>query len=572
MTSSIPLTDDGYLIMPHLDCKFITTSSVEARKWFNRGLAWSYAFNHIESAACFEKAVQADRTCAIAHWGLAYAHGPNYNKSWGLFSKADIQKTIELSRGNLNTAQSLAAGASPAERGLIEALQHRYPKDNNPNGDVGDWNVAYADAMKPVYAAFGDDLDVAALYADALMNLAPWHLWNIWTGEPNPNSRTIEAKDVIERAVTQPGGRDHIGLLHMYIHLMEMSTTPEKAMPLANRLRRLAASAGHLAHMPSHLDALLGDYEASINANAVACEVNEQFVAFTGRNSDFYTIYRMHDYHSLIYAAMLSGRFEPAMDAVERMEANITEDLLRIESMADWTETFVSVRVHVLIRFGRWKDLLDLKIPRDQDLYCVTTAIMHYGKGVAWAAIGNIEEAVRERELFVASKKNVPPTRYDFPNKCIDILEVAHAMLDGEIEYRRGNFDAAFTLLRRSVDLDDNLVYSEPWPWMQPARHAYAALLLEQGRVEEAAAAYEADLGYSDALPRARQHPNNIWALHGYHECLMKLGRTAEARIIAPMLKTAQALADVEVTSSCYCRRPEVREGECSQGLKCRLV
>lgn len=195
-------------------------------------------------------------------------------------------------------------------------------------------------------------------------------------------------------------------------------------------------------------------------------------------------------------------------------------------------------------------------MPADRDLHCVTTAMLHYGKGVAYAASGEVERAQRERDALRDAVQRIPSSRIcgDFPNKSNVVLNVGLAMLDGELEYRRGNYALAFQHLETAIERDDALTYAEPWPWMQPTRHAYAALLMEQGRVEDAAAAYRADLGFDDTLPRARQHPNNVWALHGYHECLVKLGRADEAWIVGQQLRIAQAVADVTVKASCYCR------------------
>jgi hypothetical protein len=208
----------------------------------------------------------------------------------------------------------------------------------------------------------------------------------------------------------------------------------------------------------------------------------------------------------------------------------------------------------VLIRFGRWDDVLRLPPPADPELYCVTTAMLHYARGVALSATGRVAEAEEERRLFRAAAGRVPETRMLFNNTCADILAIASAMLDGELEYRKGAYDAAFAALARSVELDDSLPYDEPWGWMQPTRHALGALLLEQGRVAEAEAVYRADLGLDGTLPRPLQHPGNVWALHGLHECLVRLGRTGEAQLVAQQLKVAAALADVPVTSSCFCR------------------
>jgi hypothetical protein len=222
--------------------------------------------------------------------------------------------------------------------------------------------------------------------------------------------------------------------------------------------------------------------------------------------------------------------------------------------MADWLEGFLTMRVHVLVRFGRWSDILELPLPADPVLYSVTTAMLHYARGVACSALGRIAEAEREREWFGRARATVPASRTIFNNTCTEILAIAAAMLEGELEYRKGNVEAAFAHLRDSITLDDGLPYDEPWSWMQPTRHAYGALLLEQGRVAEAEAVYRADLGFDDTLPRACQHPGNVWSLHGYHECLVRLGKLGEARIIEQQLRFAAALADTPVTASCFCR------------------
>jgi tetratricopeptide (TPR) repeat protein len=222
--------------------------------------------------------------------------------------------------------------------------------------------------------------------------------------------------------------------------------------------------------------------------------------------------------------------------------------------MADWLEGFLGMRFHVLIRFGRWAELLALPFPADPALYAVTTAMLHYARGVALSATGRVAEAEAERRAFRAAAGRVPETRMLFNNTCADILAVAADLLDGELEYRKGRHDAAFAALERAVARDDGLPYDEPWGWMQPARHALGALLLEQGRIADAEAVYRADLGLDDTLPRPLQHPDNVWALHGLHECLERLGRTGEARLVAQRLRIAAALTDVPVRASCYCR------------------
>lgn len=538
--------------------KPVTTTSQIAQVWFDRGLIWTYAFNHEEAIECFNQAIKADPNCALAYWGLAYASGPNYNKPWEFFDDDDFVKTVKKADDAAVEAKERGKSASLLEQALIEALQSRYPSDlsrkHNQN-DFKSWNQSYADAMRIVYEEFRDDLDVATLFADALMNVTPWGLWDLKSGEPAAGAHTSEAKSVIERALNQFGSDKHAGLLHMYIHLMEMSSTPEAALPKANLLRGLVPDAGHLHHMPTHLDILCGDYESAAAWNLEAIKADEKFLSHAGP-VNFYTLYRSHDYHFRIYAAMFAGQSKIALESVEGLEASLPADLLRVPSppMADWLEGFLSVRVHVLIRFGSWEELLALELPADDKLYCVTTAFIRYGRGIAFAATGQVQDARAEMIKFEVALENVPSSRMLFNNRCIDILQVAKTMLVGEVEYRDCNFDLAFEHLERAVELDDNLPYDEPWGWMQPTRHALGALLLEQGHIARAEKVFKADLGFDDTLPRALQHPNNVWSLHGYHESLVKLGCVKEAAEVEPQLAKAVAKADVPVRSSCFCR------------------
>jgi tetratricopeptide (TPR) repeat protein len=535
----------------------VTTDSDRAQTWLDRGLVWAYAFNHEEAAACFERAAEADPGCAMAYWGLAYAVGPNYNKPWEAFGEGEAP--AEISRALAALGAAAGRPAAPVERALLQAMAARYPAA--ASGDAWDpaageaLNAGYAAAMREVYRSHPGDLDVAALFADALLNLTPWELWDIATGEPAQGAATLEAKDVLEQAMASPEGRAHPGVLHMYIHLMEMSARPEDALAAGDLLRDLVPDAGHLRHMPTHLDVLCGDYRSVVAGNSAAIVADEKFRAQHGA-MNFYTLYRAHDFHFKIYGAMFLGQENAALEAADQLAAAIPEDLLRVQNppMADWLEAFVAMRLHVLIRFGRWREILAAPLPADPDLYLVTTAMTHYAKGVAHAASGQVAQAAAEQARFAAAVARVPQSRTIFNNAGLDILAVAGAMLDGELEYRRGNYDEAFGLLRRAVELDDGLPYDEPWGWMQPARHAYGALLLEQGLLAEAEAVYRADLGLDDTLARACQHPGNVWSLHGYHECLTRLGKHEQAGIVMQQLKIAAARADVPIRSSCYCR------------------
>ncbi|KAK8070203.1 hypothetical protein PG994_006819 [Apiospora phragmitis] len=528
----------------------ITTTSPAAATWFNRGLIWCYGFNHEEAVKCFERALAADPGCAMAYWGVAYALGPNYNKPWGFFDDAELETTVQRTHRMVEQAASICADTNkvtPVERALVDALRYRYPLEHAPGKDKDEcasvWNVQYADAMQRVHAEFGaDDLD---------------------TGQPAPNARTAQVQAILDQALQQPGGGGgmaHPGFLHLYIHYIEMSPTPEQGLPAADALRRLVPDAGHLNHMPTHIDVLVGDYARGIASNRDAYEADEKFLARAGARN-FYTLYRMHDYHFCIYSAMFAGQSRAALATAARLEASLSADLLKLRSppMADWLEGFLAMRVHALVRFGRWDDIVSLPLPDDRELYCTTTAMTHYAKSIAHAASSRLPEAEAERVLFLDARTRVPESRTLFNNRCVDLLDIAEAMMEGEVAFRQGRFDAAYAHLRLAIARDDGLPYDEPWGWMQPTRHAYGALLMENGHYSEAAAVYAEDLGLDNKLPRALRHPGNVWALHGYHECLARLGRKEEADAIEPELRAALERADVPIKSSCFCRRVEVQ-------------
>jgi tetratricopeptide (TPR) repeat protein len=532
----------------------VSTTSAEAQLWFDRGLVWAYGYNHDESVACYKRALEHDPDCAMAYWGIAYSSGCNYNKPWEAFDPEDAQRSVAASYDATQEAMARLDGLTAFEKGVITALPHRYPS-RTPAEDMSPWNDDFANAMRAVYADQSDDLDVVTLFGEAIMNRTPWQLWDLPTGQPAEGADTEEAIRVLEMALGRPGAMEHPGLLHIYIHLMEMSPHPERALRAGDALRTLVPDAGHLNHMPTHIDVLCGHYQAVVSSNDRGIAADRRFLEREGA-LNFYSLYRSHNYHFKIYGAMFLGQYQAAIDTAEEMISTLPEELLLTESppMADWLEGFISLKQHVYIRFGKWQEIIDQELPENRELFSVTTAMMHYAKAVAYAASGDVPSAEEEKLRFEEAFARVPDSRYIFNNTCLDILAVAREMMLGEIEYRKQNYDAAFAHLRKSVELDDSLPYDEPWGWMQPTRNALGALLLEQGHVEEAAAVYRADLGLDKTLSRACQHPDNVWSLHGYHECLMRMGREEEAGIIKQRLDLANARTDVPVKSSCFCK------------------
>ncbi len=521
-----------------------------AQTWFDRGLVWLFAYNHDEAIICFEKALAADPTCVLAHWGIAYAIGPNYNKPWEIFTPDEKGPALARAHAALKAGLALE-GAKPVERALLGALASRYPTDPEIE-DYQPFNDGFAAAMKPVYEANRDDLDIAFVYSEALMNRTPWQLWDFHKGVPNPEASTTEAMAVLERAFDRtPGAWEHPGLLHMYIHLMEMSPHPERALRHGDRLTTLVPDAGHLVHMASHIDVLCGDYQNVLSRNLAAAEVDDAFKAYAGA-ANFYALYRIHNLHFAFYGAMFLGQQAAALDAVTRLRQEVPDEVVR--AYPDVFETFVAAAPHVYIRFGMWSEILRLEQPEDKELYVTTNALIYYAKAVALANLGRHEEAQVAKADFIAAYARVPDSRMLFNNKARDVLAVAEEMMLGEIAFKAGRREEGLQHLRKAVELDDNLMYEEPWSWPQPTRHALGALLMEAGAYGEAEAVYRADLGLDGKLPRPSQHPRNVWALHGLHECLERRGETVERPHIKLLLDQAVARADIPIRASCLCR------------------
>ncbi|MHC5114174.1 MAG: tetratricopeptide repeat protein [Planctomycetota bacterium] len=504
----------------------VATDAPEAQRWFDRGFTLCYGFNHEEAIRCFERALEADPACAMAHWGIAYALGPNIN---------NMEMMPETTQRAVAAARAAAehVGDDPVEQGLVDAIRRRYRLP--APADRAGLDVAYANAMRELYRAHGADADVAALFAESLMILRPW---NHWSKDGVPAVETPEIVATLESGLD--AAPDHPGLCHFYIHVMEASPQPERALPYADNLRNRVPGSGHLVHMPSHIDVLLGHYDDAVVANQKAVRVDHQFVKREGRHN-FYTFYRIHNYHFIVYAAMFDGRSALALRTSRELVEEIPEDMLR--EMPDFLDAFVPTPLHVLVRFGRWEDILDE--PEPPAGLPVTRSIYHYARGLAYAATGRVEQAVAEHRAFAAARASVPETSILFNNTSRDILGVADQMLAGEIAYRRGDYDLAFAHLDEAVDRDDALNYDEPWGWMQPARHALGALLLERNLVAEAEVVYRADL---------ERHPDNPWALHGLAECLRRQGQAEEALACRARFDRAAARTDVKIRASCYCR------------------
>ena len=538
----------------------ISTGSIEAQRWFDLGLNWCFGFNHEEGVKCFEKALDHDPNCAMAHWGVAYGSGPFYNLVWRDLGPQEAAAATARSHGHIRQARGLAHAATAVENGLIEALAQRFQKPHAvPPEEFDRWDDDYAAAMRRLHHQYPDDHDIMALLVEALITRTPRRLWDVRTGDPAVGSDAIEALAVCERSIglsNAAGRTQHPAIVHMHIHTAEMSNQPERAMASADALATLCPDAGHMNHMPGHIYVLCGDYERARRVSERAIAADDRYAAYAG-SLNFYVTARCHDLHLMMFTCMFLGQYRAARAAADKLRAILTRDILTVKDrpkLAMQSEGYYAMSMHVLVRFGRWREIIDTPLPDDPGLFLVSTAMHHYASGVAHASLKNIAEAERERQLLQGSLARIPPSRRFLSNPALAILAVGEAMLNGELEYHKGNHEVAFGHLRRSVQLDDDLSFTEPWAWMHPPRHALAALLMEQGQHAEAEEVYRDDLGLSGRVQRCTQHPDNVWALHGLVECLERRGPSEELSSLQDKLAAAQAKADVPITSSCLCR------------------
>lgn len=526
----------------------MTTSSVDCQQWIDRGVVLSFGFNREEAIRCFQRALEFDATCAMAHYFIAYNNAADYNNPDGFDYAVGFQETQKA----LEVAKHTSL--SDWEVALIEAQVHRFCLPVGSKS-LEELHRDYANAMRPVYQKFGEsDGDIAVIFAEALMMLAPWKLW---TAPPDSKPAIPETEElvlVLERALKKHP--THPGLCHMYIHTMELSGTPEKAVAAAEALRVVVPDQGHLLHMPTHIDMWLGHYKEAVKTNKKAVEADEKYVSITGQDNEFYKVYRLHNYHFVVWAAMFDGQFATAMEYAEATDRQlgpdaVTHKLGDLPIGSQYLEAFASIPWHVLIRFGKWEEIIKRPIKEDKDLYPATVATAHYARGVAFAVMGRLEEADAEREKFYDALRNKAlENRYLMNNIMYDpvhrsgILDIAEVVLNGEVEYFKGNYQQAFKHLRLAVERDISLPYDEPWGWMMPARHVLGALLLEQGQAVEAEAVYRADL---------QQYKDNLWSLLGLHQALKLQKKVKEAEHIKTSFQTAVTRADVKIQASCMC-------------------
>lgn len=505
----------------------VSTSSPMAQRYFDQGLNLLFAFNHEASSRSFQEAAEIDPRCAMAWWGVAYAQGPHINLPMVSPEQAAVASNA------ISRARALSDGASMIERGLIEALATRCVP--SPPEDRGPLERAYADAMRALQAQYPDDADVAILTAEALMNLRPWDLYSP-EGDPYPGT-----KEIVNRIEQVMAMAPHHPLAnHLYIHAIEASTRPERAKAAADRLRDLQPGLSHNVHMPSHIDVRLGQWEKAEVANRKAIEADRRYLAVM-EYPDFYGLYIAHNYHMLAYAAIMRGRSAVAIEAIDEMMDRMPDEWA--VANAAIADTYLAMPLEIRMRFGLWDEIL--AAPEPGPAFPISRAMRYYARAVSYAVQDQLDEARLEREAFLKARDQVPEaSRFGF-NAARDVLGVADRLMEGEILYREGDHEAGFIAMREATRLEDALAYSEPPDWIQPVRHALGASLLQSGRIQEAEAVYREDL---------KRLPENGWSLFGLWRALDLQDKTEEADQVRARWQAVWKVADVTLSSSCFCQ------------------
>ncbi len=508
----------------------VTTNSAEAQRYFDQGFAFLHGFNHRAAIRAFQQAAEIDPGCAMAHWGIALACGPHIN------SIAVPPPAAELAWKELGLAQKNSGNASPVERALIGALAKRYA--NPQPEDRSGLDRAYADAMREVWKKYPKDPDVGALFAEAMMNLRPW---DQWTPEGKPQPGTDEITATLDAVLKL--NPNHPAANHLYIHAVEASPNPERAMAAADRLRNLQPGLAHNVHMPSHIDIRTGQWLKAVDTNAKAVEADQRYRKIFGPPKGFLNVYIAHNRHMLAYAAMMTGQRDLAMKHIRAMVAEMPSEFLTENALQ--AEGNVAMPLEVMVRFGLWDDIF-AEPERYTDKMWFTRAFHHAARAIAYAAKGDTANAHNAQSVFVERAKLVPKEDFLGNNSCEALLAVAIPMVEGEILIAEGKIDGGIEQLRAAIRKEDALKYDEPPGWLIPVRHSLGAVLMKQQRFAEAEQVYRDDLA---------RLPENGWSLLGLAESLRKQKKNAdEIAQTQRKFEKVWAKADLTITTSCLCQ------------------
>ena len=497
----------------------VTTNNPEAQKFFNQGLAYIYAFNHEEAVKSFKQAIQLDPNLAMAYWGIALAMGSNYNV------EADGPALLEAFN-NLQKAIALEPKASDNERAYIDALSKRYSSDLQ--ADKHQLAVDYKNAMGALSKNYPDDLDAATLYAESMMNLRPWKLW---TSDGKPAEDTLEIVAVLESVLRR--NPNHTGANHYYIHAVEASNNAERGLPSADRLGKLAPSAGHLVHMPSHIYNRTGDYAEAAQVNVDAIVADKAYIAKSGNQGLYPNMYTNHNIHFLAASSAMKGNYADSIKAARELEANVKPALKAMPML----EMFYPYPLVTLTRFGKWDEVL--KEPQPDASLKITTAFWHFARGSAYAASKETAKAEAELAALRAIEKSFTPEVRMFSNSAADVMKVADFTLAGRIALARGDKTAAIDSLTKAVAAEDATYYSEPSDWDLPTREVLGGALLLNGDAVAAEKVFRAEL---------EKHHRNGRALFGLAQSLRKQGKESAAKMVEVEFDRAWQNADTKLT------------------------
>lgn len=502
----------------------VSTRVPAAQRYFDQGLNLYYGFNHDEAADSFREVARLDPNCAMAYWGIALCLGPNYNLP------ADEERAKAAYQA-ISKARELATPANQAERDYIGALSQRYSEQ--ADADRKRLDEAYATAMRELAKKYPSDLDAAALFAESMMDLRPWELW---TFDGQPQAGTLEIVATLERILA--ANPEHAGANHLYIHAVEASPMPQRAVPAADRLGALMPGAGHMVHMPSHIYFRVGRYEDAAESNRRAIAVDREYIAQRQPRTVYRMMYYPHNIHFLWSAACYSGQSREATSAAGELAKELPAEMVREMPMI---EGFVPTELFTLVRFGRWSEVLAAAAPPEDFAYA--RGCWHYARGRALAAQGKAGEARSELTQLSKIRAATDPEKLLMRHSQAKLLSVAEKTLHGDLAAREGQIDAAIGDLREAIELQDGFAYDEPPAWYYPVRHTLGAVLLKANRPAEAEAVYRQDL---------TQYRENGWSLFGLAKALEAQGKEAEATETNERFKRAWTKADIDLTASDY--------------------
>ena len=469
----------------------VSTKNPQAQQFFDQGLRFIYAFNHDEAARSFQHAAELDPKLAMAYWGVAEAVGPNYN------DPADPDR-YKHAHDAVQQAVDLSGSASASEQAYIHALAKRFPAD--AKSDLKKAAEEYRDAMRQVVKEFPDDLDAATLFAEAGMNLHPWGLWHV---DGTPEAGTDEIVSTLESVIKRDP--NHLGAIHYYIHAVEASPTPERALAGANKLAELAPNAGHIVHMPAHVYIRTGDYEAAVKTNEQAAAVDRAYIKATGVQGIYPMMYYSHNLHFIAMCAAMNGNYAESMKNAELLVENVGPHVKEMPPL----EGFMTIPVAVQIRFHRWDEIL--KMPQPDAAMKTATVFWHFGRGLALAGTGKISEAEAEYKIVSDAEAATPPdVIFQMPinNKAKDIMKISKDVLGAKIALAKKDNSSAIAMLRNAVAIQDTLKYGEPPDWFFPVRESLGAALLMNGDAAGAEKVFRED------LERNLRNPRSLWGLH----------------------------------------------------------